>query len=52
MFNNLTKLIKLLTRKISMEQVLSYFSCSTDSIKIFRKYKELGSIKNFLEIKL
>ena len=47
MLNNLTKLMKILMKKNSMQQVLFYVTSSASSIKIFSKYKKLGSIKKF-----
>ena len=52
MFNNLTKVTKILTKKKSKQQLLFHFSRSTSSIKIFSKCKKSGSIKDCLEINL
>ena len=52
MFNNLTKVTKILTKKKSILQLLFHFGWSTTSIKIFSKCKKMGSIKDSLEINL
>ena len=50
MFNNLTKLMQILTKKNSMQQILLHFSSSTGSIKIFSRHKKTSSnIRNVLK---
>ena len=47
MFNNLTKLMKILMRENSLQQVLFHFSRFTGILKILLSIKNLGQYEKF-----